>query len=138
MKRGMLSFAIGLGVFGMAIHAHHSIAAVYDSSQKVTIEGVVAQLQFVNPHPLVTIDVQDGSGTPQQWRLEMDTLRSLSRLASRAKPSGRGDRIVVTGSLARSQAHSLYILRLDRPIGRFLVQSTRVVSRSPKIGQRSD
>ena len=77
MKRGMLSFAIGIGVFGMAIHAHHSIAAVYDSSQKVTIEGVVAQLQFVNPHPLVTIDVQDGSGTPQQWRLEMDTLREL-------------------------------------------------------------
>ena len=137
MKRGMLSFAIGIGVFGMAIHAHHSIAAVYDSSQKVTIEGVVAQLQFVNPHPLVTIDVQDGSGTPQQWRLEMDTLRELVEVGFTGETLRPGDRIVVTGSLARSQAHSLYILRLDRPSDGFWYEY-EVVSRSPKIGQRSD
>ena len=135
MNRWMLSFAIGIGVFGMATHAHHSIAAVYDSSQQVTIEGVVTRLQFVNPHPFVTIDVQDGSGTAQQWRLEMDTHRELVEIGFTSETLRPGDRIVVMGSLAHRQAHNLYIRRLDRPSDGFWYE---VVGRSPRIRQRSD
>ena len=91
MKRWMLSFAIGIGVFGMVTHAHHSIAAVYDSSQQVTIEGVVTRVEFVNPHPLVTIDVQGGSGTAPQWLLEMDTHRELDLI--RVPTGRRGARV---------------------------------------------
>ena len=100
----------------------------------MTIEGVVTRLQFVNPHPLVTIDVQDGSDTAQQWRLEMDTRWELVEIGFASGTLRPGDRIVVVGSLARRQAHSLYIRRLDRPSDGFWYE---VVGRSPRIGQCS-
>jgi len=34
-----------------AAEAHHSIAGMYDQSRRVTLDGVIAQFQFVNPHP---------------------------------------------------------------------------------------
>ena len=135
MKRRILWFAIGIAIWGMAAHAHHSISAVYDSNQQVTIEGVVTRLQFVNPHPLVTIDVQDDSGTAEQWQLEMDTRWELVEIGVTSETLRPGDRVVVVGSLARRQAHSLYIRRLDRPSDGFWYE---VVGRSPRIGQRSD
>ena len=37
--------------------AHHSIGAVYDGSRQQRLEGVVAEFQFVNPHPFIFITV---------------------------------------------------------------------------------
>jgi hypothetical protein len=42
-----------------------------------------------------------------------------------------GDRVVVTGSLSRSQARSFYIARLDRPADRFWYEQ---VGASPRVG----
>ena len=114
MTRWILSFAIGIANVGTSAHTHHSISAVYDSSRQVTIEGVVTQFQFVNPHPLVMMDVTDGGGNAQQWRLEMDNRSELAEIGVTTETLKPGDRIVVTGSLARAQSHSLYILTLDR------------------------
>jgi len=30
--------------------AHHSIAGMYDASRNSTLDGVVAEFQFINPH----------------------------------------------------------------------------------------
>ena len=48
---GMLACA------SFAASAHHSISAVYDSTRQQRIEGVVAEFQFVNPHPFVIVTV---------------------------------------------------------------------------------
>ena len=77
MKRQILFAAAGIAVSVMAVQAHHSIAGAYDSNQQVTLEGVIAQFQFVNPHPFLTIDAKDGNGAMQRWRLEMDNRSEL-------------------------------------------------------------
>src|SRR5262245_5579194 len=51
----------------LAAQAHHSIAAVYDSTRERRIEGVVAEFKFVNPHPFVVVSVEAG-GAEEQWR----------------------------------------------------------------------
>ena len=135
MKKRILSVVVGIGIFGMATDAHHSIAAHYDSNQRVTIEGVILRLEFVNPHPFVTLEVTDGSGTAQQWRLEMDNRWELREVGFTTDTLSPGDRVVVVGDLARRQAHSLYVRRLDRPSDGFWYE---VVGRSPRIGQRSE
>ena len=53
----------------IAVAVHHSIAGVYDNSRQVTIEGVIAEFHFVNPHPFVIVDVNS-----ERWKLEMDNL----------------------------------------------------------------
>ena len=110
---------IGVAVGGVTAHAHHSIGSVYDNRQRVTIEGVVTQFQFVNPHPFVMMEVKDGNGKTQQWRLDMDNRRDLAEVGFDSETLKPGDRIVVTGSLARRQPHSLYVRRLERPADGF-------------------
>ena len=118
-SRGMtcrtLSIAAAILVGGMTADAHHSISSIYDSSRRVTLDGSVTQFQLINPHPFLFIDVQDGSGRAQQWQLEMDNRSELAAIGVTATTFKPGDRVVVSGSLARTQPQSLYLLKLDRP-----------------------
>ena len=59
----------------------------------MTIEGVVTEFQFVNPHPLVVMDVKDGAGNAQQWRLEMDTHRELADIGFTSDTLKPGERL---------------------------------------------
>ena len=126
MKRASLSaFGIvvaGAALSGIAVQAHHSVAAVYNESKQVTVEGVVMRFQFVDPHPNVRLEVKDRDGKARQWMLEMDNRRELAELGFGTDTLKPGDRIVVTGSRGRSQPHILYIRRLERPSDGFSYQ----------------
>src|SRR5262245_47939516 len=134
MKRWVVSLAAAVAVSAVAAHAHHSISSVYDSSRRATLDGVVAQFQLVNPHPFLFIDVKDAAGQAQRWRLEMDNRWELAGVGVAANTFKPGDRVVVSGSLARTQSQSLYLLRLDRPLDGFWYEQ---VGAGPKIGTRS-
>ena len=109
--------------------AHHSIAGMYDASRNTTLEGVVAQFQFINPHPIVVVDVRRGSAT-EQWQMEMDNRRELSQIGFTETTLKPGDRVVVHGSPARREAQRLYIRQLDRPADGFGYEQ---IGTSPRI-----
>ena len=104
----------------------------------MTLEGVVSQFQLVNPHPFLVIDViepkdaRGDTGTTQSWRLEMDNLWELAAIGITASTLRPGDRVRVSGSLARAQDQRLYLLRLDRPADGFWYEQ---VGQSPKISR---
>ncbi len=130
MKRWILPFAVGIAISAMAAHAHHSISAVYDSDRQVTIEGIVTEFRFVNPHPFVTIEVKRNRGSKQQWRLDMDNRSELVEVGMTSQTLKPGDQIVVTGNPARTKSQSLYIRKLDRPADGFRYEQ---VGSSPRI-----
>jgi hypothetical protein len=134
MTRWIPAFALGLALGGMNASAHHSISAVYDSSKRITVEGVVTRFQFTNPHPILMIDVTDASGTVREWRLEMDNRSELAGVGVTTETFRPGDRVVVSGSLARAQANGLYIQRLDRPSDGFWYEQ---VGGSPRVRKAS-
>jgi hypothetical protein len=126
--------AVAVAALASPSGAHHSVAGVYDSSRPVTIEAVVAAFHFVNPHPFLTASVDAGDG-PTAWRLEMDNRSELEAIGVRTDTFRAGDRIVVTGSLARRQAHALYVRTLDRPADRLRYEQ---VGGSPRLRPGSD
>jgi Family of unknown function (DUF6152) len=130
MKRWMVLLAAAVATTVVPAHAHHSISSVYDSSRRATVDGIVAQFLLVNPHPFLLIDVTDAAGQVQRWRLEMDNRRELADIGVTPNTFKPGDRVVVTGSLARTQPRSLYVLRLDRPVDGFWYEQ---VGQSPRI-----
>jgi hypothetical protein len=133
MKRYMLSMVGAIALIitaGVPADAHHSISSVYDSSRQANIEGIVAQFQLINPHPFLLIDVTDRAGNAQRWRLEMDNRSELVAIGVTANTLKPGDRVVVKGSLARTQPQALYLLRLDRPADGFWYEQ---VGNSPRI-----
>ena len=101
------------------LRAHHSLAGVYDSSKPVSIEGVVAQFQFINPHPFVTVSVKGDGGKAAEWRLEMDNRFELEAIGMTSRTLLPGDKITARGSRGRDNANSLYVQRLDRPADGF-------------------
>lgn len=124
------SMAFAAAMYPIPLRAHHSIAGIYDSSQPVTIDGVVARFHFVNPHPFVVVSVKDARGATQDWRLEMDNRFELEAIGMTAKTLMPGDRIVATGSRARSKDAGLYVRRLDRPADGFWYEQ---VGSTPRI-----
>jgi len=125
-----MGLTIGGMLGGMTAAAHHSISGVYDSSRKVTVEGLVSEFQLINPHPMLMIDVKDRAGNTQRWRLEMDNRGELAAIGITAGTFSPGERVVASGSLARAQPHSMYLLRLDRPVDGFWYEQ---VGQSPRI-----
>ena len=126
------ALAVGLALFlAPALRAHHSIGAIYDSSRRATLDGTVADFQLINPHPFLFIDVADDRGNAQRWKLELDNRSELAAIGVTAFTFTRGERVVVSGSLSRTHALSMYLLRLDRPADGFWYEQ---VGQSPKIG----
>ncbi len=130
-----IAFMKAISVFAFfisvaSLHAHHSIAGIYDGSREVKIEGIVSQFHFINPHPFLTIDVKTDGNRMQQWRLEMDNRSELVEAGMNAETLKPGDRVVVSGSPARSQGQSLYIRRLDRPADGFRYEQ---IGNTPRI-----
>ena len=111
-----LATLLGSTVASRAVQAHHSIAGVYDTTREVTVEGVVTAFRFVNPHPFLMVDVKDGAQKIQQWRLEVDNRWELAAIGVTADTWKAGDWVVVSGFPGRTQANSVYVRTLDRPV----------------------
>jgi hypothetical protein len=130
MARHALLLAAVVLVTGSAADAHHSISGVYDSNRQVTIDGIVAKFELVHPHPFLLIDVEDATGVAQRWKGELDNRSELVAIGVTASTWIPGDRVVVSGSAARAQAQSLYVLRLDRPTDGFRYEQ---VGSNPRV-----
>ena len=132
MNRGLLP-ALLLILSSLRADAHHAIAAIYDSRDRISFEAVVVDFQFVNPHPFVVVERSDGGERAQQWRLEMDNLFELSSAGMTASTLRKGDRISVSGSRARDRSRALYVRRLDRAADGFWYEQ---VGSSPRTNLR--
>jgi len=135
MTRWTLALAAAIAICTQPVRAHHSIYGIYDRSHPATLEGTVAEFQLINPHPFLFLDVAGASGAAERWRLEMDNRTELADIGVTASTFKPGDRVVVTGSLARTQPRSLYLLRLDRSSDGFWYEQ---VGSSPRIGRAAD
>src|SRR5688500_18139485 len=115
-RAGLSMFGVLMALLsGSATLAHHSIASVYDGSRVQTLDGRVVRWEFVAPHPFITSAVDRSGGEPREWRLEMDNRWELLDLGFKSDTLKPGDRIVVTGSLSRSESRRLYVRRLEKP-----------------------
>jgi uncharacterized protein DUF6152 len=129
MTRWMSAAALGLAIAGTPAWAHHAISAIYDSSKRVTVEGAVREFQFVNPHPILIIDVTEG-GKTLEWRLEMDNRFELIDEGMKSDTLKQGDRVVASGSLSRTNPQGMYLMRLDRPADGFRYEQ---IGASPRV-----
>ena len=132
MTRGLRpALALALACCAAA-EAHHSIAGMYDQSRRVTFDGVIAQFQFVNPHPFVMVDVRDPSGAAQSWKAELDNRWELLDVGVTATTFKAGDRVVVIGSPGRDRTLLMYVWRLERPADGFLYEQ---IGTSPRVSR---
>jgi hypothetical protein len=88
-------YAVVLVVCSIAAFGHHSFA-MFDLTKKVTIEGVVAKVEWTNPHVWVHADVAQKDGTRVRWGIEFTSINHLTRLGMKSNTINAGDKIEFT------------------------------------------
>ena len=96
----------------VAARAHHSFAAEFLDDQTGTIEGVVTEVWFKNPHVryYVEIETEDGKVT---WDIRGQSPTSLVRDGWTPKTIQEGDRIKVHGHLGRDGRKLMSIISIE-------------------------
>src|SRR5687767_15805270 len=74
----LASFAVGILAAAPAF-SHHSFA-MFDLTRRVTITGVVTEVQWTNPHVWVYVDVPRSGGPPARWGIEYTSVNHLTRV----------------------------------------------------------
>ena len=104
MKRTILLVAASLAGAALPILAHHSGAAVFDSSKHFEFKGTVTKVEWTNPHAHFFIDVKDASGKVTNWNMELASPNVLVRNGWKRNSLKEGDAVTVTGSPAKDNS----------------------------------
>ena len=102
----------------LPVAAHHSFSAEFDATKQVTLEGKVVQMEWVNPHSWLTIDVTKADGTVERWRIEGGSPSVLLRLGWNRNSLPAGTRIKVVAFQAKDGALRGSSLDIEFPDGR--------------------
>lgn len=106
---------VGAWLQGVTGYAHHSQAAQYDTSKKVTIEGTLLQIQFRNPHTFVHVEAPDEKGVVHRWSIEWGGAGQLTFQGVTRTTLKYGDVVVITASPSRTpNDHKLHMVTIRR------------------------
>ena len=102
--RATLSFLFALGMLlaAVPVWAHHSFAAEFDIKKPVTLRGKVTQMEWINPHAWIHLDVVGPDGKVVSWMVEGGTPNILLRRGFTKKSLEVGTEIVVEGYQAKN------------------------------------
>jgi uncharacterized protein DUF6152 len=89
------ALAVGFLLIGGPAIAHHG-TGTYDSTKTVTLNGVVTEFAFTNPHAALYFDVKDASGKAVNWAIEMNSPGVLRRAGWTKATFKPGDQITIT------------------------------------------
>jgi hypothetical protein len=96
--------------------AHHG-ASEYDMTKIVSLHATVVELQYVNPHTLLTFTVKDDSGKSAEWTGELPSPNLLSRRGWSRSTLKPGDQVTVIGAIAKNGEKGLQVKKLVFPDG---------------------
>jgi len=102
----------------LPVAAHHSFSAEFDSTKQVTLVGKVVQMEWVNPHSWLQIDVPKADGTTERWRIEGGSPSVLLRLGWNRNSLPAGTKIKVVAFQAKDGSLRASSRDIEFPDGR--------------------
>ncbi len=97
--------AAALLVVAAPVFAHHSFA-MFDNTKKVTMQGVVKEFQWTNPHSWLQVQIKNDKGETHEWALQALSPNVLRRMGWKRNSLQPGDAIVVVFNPARDGSHA--------------------------------
>jgi hypothetical protein len=95
--------------------AHHSPSSIFDMANKVTVSGTLTQVEWVNPHIAIYIDVKKADGTGvDNWKFESAPPSWLRRVGVNSADFKKaiGQTVTVEGNKARDGSPYGFLLKI--------------------------
>jgi hypothetical protein len=96
MTRRIFLGACAAVFLGAPAMAHHS-GTMFDDTRTVTIDGVVKEFQYTNPHSWLLVDVTAGDGKVTTWGFEAEGPTTLMMRQVRRSDFAPGTRVTIVG-----------------------------------------
>jgi hypothetical protein len=107
----VLSFSVAL--------AHHSFA-MFELGKDVTVDAVVKEVQFTNPHVWLQVLVTDDKGVETEWSIESGAPGMMLRNGWKPSTLKPGDKVKLTLHPLKNGNPGGSLVRVTVPDGRVL------------------
>lgn len=121
MRSGIFRAVIACGVVALIAEpavAHHFVPR--ESDTPVSISGVVAKFQMINPHSRLFLEVLDSSGGFTVWEIELGSVHALISRGWTRELLKPGDPVTVQAILWKGRANAAVARDVELPDGRRL------------------
>jgi hypothetical protein len=81
--------------------AHHSFAAEFDANRPVKLRGIVTEMEWINPHSWIHIDVKGPDSKVVNWMVEGGSPNALLRRGFTKSALPPGTEILIAGYQAK-------------------------------------
>ena len=96
--------AAGVLLGGIPAYAHHSAAVAYDINKTVTVQGVISQVRWENPHTWIFVETKDADGNTVKWGFEGKVPNLLIRSGITPSVLKPGQQVTISGHPARDES----------------------------------
>ena len=83
------------------VSAHHSFAAEFDVNRPVKLRGTVTEMEWINPHSWIHVDVKGPDGKVVSWMVEGGSPNALLRRGFTKSALPPGTEILIEGYQAK-------------------------------------
>ncbi len=93
--------AVLLAGLAPAAAAHHAFSAEFDASRPIELRGTVTEVEWINPHSWITIEVTREDGSTETWEIEAGAPNAMFRRGFTRDSLPIGTEILVQGYQAK-------------------------------------
>lgn len=104
IRTAVFGAILGLIVPGIPAVAHHSVGAEFDLAKRITLQGRITKIEWMNPHVYLYLDV-NADGKTANWACETAGPNTLARQGWSQMSLKIGDRVTVVGYRARDGSY---------------------------------
>ena len=103
MQMRLAIWAVCAGaLFTVPVWSHHAFEAEFDKGKPVHLTGKVTEMEWINPHSWIHIDVTNPDGTVTNWMVECGSPNIMLRRGFTKKSLEAGTELTVQGYQAKN------------------------------------
>jgi len=96
-RQHMMPLVALLLVVGATTAAAHHSGSMFDDKKTVTLNGVIKEFQYTNPHSWLLVDVKGADGTVVTWGFEAEGPTTLLRAGIKKSDLLPGMEVTISG-----------------------------------------